>query len=93
MLLAYVPDLVDSGQKIDTINELYQVMVNAWLERETAWVNKDELRRFTERLAVHICANREKLGGELVEFAMLPGLAEEWGGKAQAMADENPIPA
>ena len=52
MLLTHIPDIVKSKQPVETLSDLYEVMVDAWVERENAWVDKKELRRFSEELAV-----------------------------------------
>jgi len=78
MLLAHIPDLIDSGMKIDSCYQLYNVMVDAWLERETAWANKDALKRVSELLAIDIYLNRESRGMERVPHEQLSKLAEKW---------------
>ena len=78
MLLAHIPDIVKSKQSVGTVGDLYKLMVDAWIERETAWVDKAELRRFSERLAVDIYANRSSRGGERIRATELNGLASKW---------------
>lgn len=79
MLLAHIPDIVESKEPVDTVGNLYRVMVNAWVERETAWVDKAELRRFSEGLAADIYANRKARGGESIPTAQLAELAAGMG--------------
>lgn len=78
MLLTLVPDLVKSGREIKFSYELYEIMVEAWLERESTWVNKSELRRFSENLAVNLYVNREARGTERIPHIELINLASEW---------------
>ncbi len=79
MLLAYIPDLLESGQDIHYAYQLYQVLVEKWLERERGWVDdKDTLRGFSERLAVDLYVNRKSRGGERIRGAELEPLAEKW---------------
>ena len=78
MLLAHIPDLIDRNVTINHVYELYKKMIDAWLERETRWVNKDALREFSERLAVDIYRNREQRGMESVPYEELPLLAQRW---------------
>ena len=83
MLLAHIPDMVTSESKIKHQYQLYEIMVNAWLERESSWVDKETLRKFSEQLAVDIYLHREHRGSEYVPYAELPALAEKWGIKLE----------
>ena len=78
MLLAYIPDLLESGAKIEYAFQLYEVLVEKWLERESAWVKPEDLRQFSEKLAVDLYANRQRRGAERIPRAELAGLAKEW---------------
>ncbi|CBN57514.1 MULTISPECIES: NACHT domain-containing protein [Kamptonema] len=78
MLLAHIPDVIESGYKITQSYQLYQLMVDAWLERESSWVSKSELGEYSERLAVNLYVNREKRGMERIPYEELEGLANEW---------------
>ena len=78
MLLAHIPDVIESGYKITQSYQLYQLMVDAWLERESSWVSKSELGEYSERLAVNLYVNREKRGMERIPYQDLEGLANEW---------------
>jgi len=78
MLLAYIPDLLESGAKIEYAFQLYEVLVEKWLERESAWVEPEALRQFSERLAVDLYAHRQRRGAERISRVELAGLAKEW---------------
>lgn len=78
MLLAYIPDLLESGAKIEYAFQLYEVLVEKWLERESAWVPPEALRQFSEKLAVDLYAHRERRGAERIPRSELAGLAKEW---------------
>jgi len=79
MLLSNIPDLIESGQEIKYSYQLYQIMIDNWLEREKRWVyNKEDLRQFSERLAYDLYVNREKRGAEKIPINRLLLLAEEW---------------
>lgn len=78
MLLAYIPDLLDSDAKVEHPFQLYEILVEKWLERESGWVRPDDLRAFSERLAVDLFLNREKRGAERIAGAELLPLAQEW---------------
>ena len=60
MLLSYIPDVIESDTEIEKAYQLYEVMVERWLERERHWVDKEDLRAFSERLAVDLYKNREE---------------------------------
>jgi predicted NACHT family NTPase len=79
MLLAYLPDIINSGKKIIKYSfELYEIMVEKWLERETRWVSKDSLRGFSESLALYIYINREKRGSYKVSTNEIIDLKKDW---------------
>lgn len=79
MLLAHVDDLVRAKRSIHYSFELYDEMIEAWLTREQGFIeNKDDLRQFSERLAVDLYVNKEKRGAERIPRAELSTLAEEW---------------
>jgi hypothetical protein len=78
MLLAYIPDLLESGARIDYAFQLYEVLVEKWLERESHWVEQKALRAFSERLAVDLYVNRHRHGAERIPRPELAVLAKEW---------------
>lgn len=81
MLLAYIPDLLQSGQTFEYTFQLYEEMVDAWLEREYPYVkdaDKVSLRNFSERLSIDLYTNRKKRGAERVKREELSRLAQEW---------------
>jgi Protein of unknown function (DUF1566) len=67
MLLAYIPDLLESGEQESRFAvQLYDNMVDRWLEREQRWVDKKELEPFSEGLAVDLYVKRAQRGAERV---------------------------
>jgi hypothetical protein len=78
MLLAHIPDLIDSDVKINSCYQLYKLMVDAWLGREIAWADKDALKRFSELLAVDMYMNRESREMERIPRDQLVNLAAKW---------------
>lgn len=78
MLLAYIPDLLESGAKIEYAFQLYEVLVEKWLERESRWVKRGDLRQFSERLAVDLYRNSERRGAERISRAELIEMAKTW---------------
>ena len=78
MLLTYIPDLMESGAKIDFSFQLYEVLVQKWLEREKRWVDPEALRAFSECLAVDLFVNARRRGAERIPRLELGVLAKEW---------------
>jgi len=80
MLLAHVDDIVQSDRNIHYSYQLYEEMVDAWLKREQGFIQKtDDLRQFSELLAVDLYLNRRSRGSERIKRAQLVSLAQEWG--------------
>jgi len=79
MLLAYIPDLLDKDYRYTF--ELYEEMVNAWLQREKGvlpGVTIEALREFSERLAVDLYVNSEDRGATRIHYEQLEPLAQRW---------------
>lgn len=68
MLLSYIPDIVNSNQEVSFVHELYEIMVNAWLVRESKWINKSTLEKFSSSLSIDLYNNREERGMERIHF-------------------------
>ncbi len=79
MLLAHIRDVMALGVGGGSTIEVYQAMVNAWVQREHSWVNKEELLIFSKLLAFHIFTSRAELGAESCPPGELGALAESWG--------------
>ncbi len=80
MLLAYVDDIVQSDREIQYSYQLYEEMIDAWLKREQGFIQKtDDLRQFSEQLAVDLYLNRASRGSERIERTQLVTLGKEWG--------------
>ncbi len=93
MLLALVPELVTGGRKLSEPFELYEFMVERWLERERGWIEPDLLRSIAEKLAVESYLRLSTGGGnrsESMEIAasQTPKL-EQWqfGARSLLIAD------
>lgn len=80
MLLAYIPDIVKSEKEIRYTYDLYSAMVDAWLDREEGklGVEKEPLRKFSEKMAVNIYTKRETRGMERIPREEVIQLAREW---------------
>lgn len=66
MLLAYIPDLVDSGTQFNYSVQIYDSMIEIWLKRENRFVDPDKVRTFSGDLAVDIYTNRKTRGWERI---------------------------
>ena len=79
MLLAHIRDLVQSGKSFEYAFQLYEEMVEAWLERERYFVkDKNALRKFSESLAVDLYLKREVRGSDRVPAHELEPLAKSF---------------
>jgi len=78
MLLAHIPDVIERKTTITKPSDLYEVMIAAWLERESAWADKDALRRFAELLAIELYNGRKERESELIAREEVDRLAKEW---------------
>lgn len=79
MILAYIPELLKNSSDATYSYELFELMVEGWLERESAWVDKHSLRTFSEKLAVNIYNNRKSRGAERISKDELHTLSLKWG--------------
>jgi hypothetical protein len=78
MLLAHVPDIIESRTVIRDPFRLYGEMVSAWIRREERWVPPLDLRTFSALLAVDLYLNSEQRGGERATVDELQFMRKEW---------------
>jgi hypothetical protein len=78
MLLAHIPDVIKSNSSVTQTFQLYQLMVNAWLMRESSWVQKSDLKEYSELLSVNLYIYREHRGMERIPYDELVKLAHDW---------------
>jgi len=78
MLLSHIPDIISDGRQISKAHQLYDSMIDSWFKREEGWVDKENLKEFSERMAMNLFVNREKRGMEKVAYGEIAGLAEKW---------------
>jgi hypothetical protein len=80
MLLSYIPDLLESNRPIDHTYQLYEVMVEKWLEREKGWVSDTgKLLEFSEAMAVDIYTRKDERGAEKISREELLKIARNKG--------------
>lgn len=80
MLLALVPDLVTQNVRVRNLYDLYEFMIESWLDREKDWIPKDVLRNFSELLSIDMFINRSRRKMERMPMTELADFIEgiEW---------------
>jgi hypothetical protein len=78
MLLAHIPDVMNSEKKVEYSFQLYEIMVESWLERESYWINANDLCAFSERLATDLYTKSQERGTERIPYSELSLLAKGW---------------
>jgi hypothetical protein len=79
MLLAHIQDLQAKQARVRNISDVYEELLQAWVQRELTFVDGEALIRFSEELAVDIHRNRIARGTETIPFAALQPLAARFG--------------
>ena len=80
MLLTYIKDIVHKAASNDIkyAYQLYDILIEGWLDRENYYVNKDNLRNFSENLALNLYDNSARRKTERIPGQELKILAEKW---------------
>jgi uncharacterized protein YjbI with pentapeptide repeats len=79
MILSYMPDfLKDERKDVKYTFELYEIIVEQWVKRESRWVNEELMRAFSYQLAVNLVYNRERRKGEWISHTELESLSKRW---------------
>jgi len=76
MLLALVPDLIKSKEKIYELFDLYKFMVDRWVKRESDWISPEILLAVSKKLAVYMYTSRIRRGNERVTLSELQDIAK-----------------
>jgi hypothetical protein len=80
MLLAHIDVLITTTKNVTYAYEIYEKMVQAWLDREEGFItDKGEMRRFSELLAVELFLKRRVRLAEHIPHNHLTNLAVDWG--------------
>jgi len=79
MLLAHIPDLLVDNKEFDHSYQIYEAMIDAWIKRESFVENKNDLRNFSNQLAVDLYINSDIRGAERIPYNQLSALASQWG--------------
>jgi hypothetical protein len=79
MLLAQVQSILSLGEECQYSFQIYEQMIQSWLNRERGIAEPAALRDFCECLAVDIFQNRKQRGAERISESELSGLATRFG--------------
>ncbi|MFL6449255.1 MAG: NACHT domain-containing protein [Bryobacteraceae bacterium] len=79
MLLAHIQEIQKKGVQIKKTSNVYEQLIQAWIERERAFVDGETLLGFSEDLAVEIYSNRKARGSEVISINELRPLADRFG--------------
>jgi hypothetical protein len=79
MLLALIPDLIRSGERVRGLFDLYKFMVDSWLEREKNWIAPESLLRVSQVLAVRMYNAKFKQQPDRISALELNQIAKECG--------------
>ena len=82
MLLERLPEIVTDDQKSKELYDLYDLMVEGWIQREGRWINTNNLRSVSYELALYIYSRHSENSGRIT--------AEEIGQVAIDMLGLNP---
>lgn len=66
MLLAMLPELISERSDMNELWQLYEFMVDNWLQRESIWIDPSHLMKLSTDIAVDLVLNRDKRGGERI---------------------------
>ncbi|MCK4765446.1 MAG: leucine-rich repeat domain-containing protein [Candidatus Aminicenantes bacterium] len=76
MLLANIDDLLTRKEPYQYTCQVYEEMVQRWLQRERV-EDKEELRKFSEAVAVDMYRRQQERGGLYIDRAEIRGFAEK----------------
>lgn len=62
MLLTLVPDLIRENREPREVYELYEYMIQRWIEREARWIMPEDLSRVSVDLALFLSAKKAESG-------------------------------
>ncbi|MEW5834257.1 MAG: hypothetical protein AB1832_04255 [Pseudomonadota bacterium] len=77
MLLGLLPDLLQREEEFQEIWDLYNFMVQSWLERESQWIEPRELLDISKKVAVDIYLGRQVRRSERLAIQDLAALLKK----------------
>lgn len=84
MLLALVPDLVKDRTTKSELFELYEYMVDKWLQRESDWIDQATLLSISKSLAVRLYLQQQNGGMDRLTPEELAAIADLYGNDAES---------
>ncbi|MGF6968111.1 hypothetical protein OKW43_005139 [Paraburkholderia sp. WC7.3g] len=84
MLLALVPDLVKDHTTKSELFELYEYMVDKWLQRESDWIDQTTLLSISKSLAVRLYVQQQNGGMDRLSPEELGAIADSYGNDAES---------
>ena len=84
MLLAHIPEIIDTKRSIESAVNVYDAMIDAWVEREHKWINAGDLLSLSKMLAMDFYKNRARRGGEFATPEEITRIARSLGVSALA---------
>jgi hypothetical protein len=66
MLLALLPELMEDGRSLRELWELYEFMVDSWLQRESNWIDPNHLMEISQLIAVDLFISRTRRKAERI---------------------------
>lgn len=74
LLLSYIDLLVDYQTDYNHITDIYEVLIEKWIDREAALLSADKqeeikaiLLKFSQQIAINICLNKVERGGFFIK--------------------------
>jgi uncharacterized protein YjbI with pentapeptide repeats len=78
MLLAHLPDLLQTEEQFNTSWDLYEVLTDRWCAREKGfWEREGDLKKFSEEVAVHFYLNFLAKGADRVPREVVTKIVED----------------
>jgi len=86
MLLSYIDDLIDTKQNYECSFQIYETLIDKWIEREAQKVKfnpieqgkfKEDLYKFSKLIAVYMYENKEKNAGFHIKYDEIEKFAED----------------
>lgn len=79
MLLAYLPDLLFTQTHFEYSFQIYEALVQAWYTRESRWVDRELLEKFSGQIAVDLFIHSQERGAERISLDEAARQAANWG--------------
>src|SRR3546814_7578345 len=77
MLTTLIPGLAASEREVRSLWDLYDFMVQTWIQKESSWIGSDVLQKIAKAIAIELIDKRSAGGAERIspeELVELPGI-------------------